>query len=505
MLATGTSWAQQSHRTLVTDHGIVANTPSAATTNQAALRKLVSPTASGGESTFTGKVTFPNASGQDIYYFSPLNVEVRDDITIDCQGATLSFTGDFDSKNNGKGFLTFVRDVAIENCKIKVDYDGKAGVNNGSALRLGARAGYDFGGVQTKVGEKTLAKPMGGIRVRNVDITTNNPGVPAVLILGGIQDTTLDTISINGADRALGGIYYEFGQWHYVGGRAGGENVTTHALNLRFKNIRVNHVADVGMSLVGAMTASVDGLWVENARTVLVARPGEAGYYNMKGTPTAGMKAHIDLHNINGKKISSTGISMVGSESLLHGYLANDIKALGPDERAKAQTDKITFNLDGFDLADSGIIVNAPRVKIANGTQRHGGARGIWIQSETTNFDFDNIKVLDNSGTGIASDAGGQIYAKPRARSGSIRNCVVAGNGAGGGHNAGIALSQMDGVLIDSCRFGYESKPDSKAESTQGCGVTKQPNARNVTIRRSSGSGSAFDGRCVRPASTAGN
>lgn len=496
ILATGTSWAQKSDRILATDHGVVANTPSAATANQAALRKLVSPTASGGDNAFTGRVVFPNASGHDTYYFSALNVEVRDKITIDCQGATLGFTGAYDSQNNGKGFLTFIRDVAIENCKIKVDYDGKAGVNNGSALRLGARAGYDFGGIQTKAGEEKLREPMGGILVRNVDITTNNPGVPAVLILGGVQDTTLDTVSINGADQALGGIYYEFGQWHYAGGKAGAANITTHALNLRFKNIRVNHVADTGMSLVGAMTAFVDGLWVENARNVLVARVGEAGYYNMKGTPTAGMKAHIDLRNINGTHIASTGISMVGSESLLHGYLANDIKALGSEERAKAQTDKITFNLDGFNLADSGIIVNAPRVRIANGTQKHGGARGIWIQSETTNFEFDNIKVLNNSGTGIASDPGGQIYSKARSRRGSIRNCVVAGNGAGGGHNAGIALSQMDGVLIDSCRFD--------SESTQGCGVTKQPNARNVTIRRSSGSGKAFEGRCARPASTEG-
>ena len=152
------------------------------------------------------------------------------------------------------------------------------------------------------------------------------------------------------------------------------------------------------------MTATVDGLWVDNAASVFVARLGEAGYYNMAGTPTERMKAHIDLHNINGKNIASTGIAMLGSESLLNGYLARDIKALGAKDRVRAQTDKITFNLDGFYLADSGIVVNAPYVRIANGTQKDGGKRGIWLQSEAAHFEIDNVKVLDNDGIGIASD-----------------------------------------------------------------------------------------------------
>lgn len=492
ILVAGTAWGETSNRISVTDHGIVANTSSAATANQAALRDLISPSASGGVDTFAGKVIFPNVSGHDIYHFKPLYVEVRDDIAIDCQGATLDFTGSYNADNDTKGFLTFIRDVSVENCNITVDYDGTAGVNNGSALRLGARAArYGFGGNQTTFEEENLTEPMGNILVRNVHITTHNPDAPAILALGGLQNTVIDTVTIDGSNLAPAGIYYEFGQWHYEGGSAGDANISTHATNFRVKNVHINDLAATGegMEVAGIMTLFVDGQWVDDAGSVFVARLGEAGYYNMKGTPTEGVKAHIDLHNINGKNIASTGISMRGSESLLSGYLAKDIKALGAEDEARAQTDKITFNLDGFYLADSGIVVNAPYVRIANGTQKDGGIRGIWLQSETTHFEIDNVKVLDNDGTGIASDTGGLIYAVARFRNGSIRNCFIAGNGADGGHDAGIALSQMDGVLIDSCRFGYELEHDGVAETTQGRGVTKQGTTRNLTIRNSYGGG----------------
>ena len=492
ILAAGTAWGETSNRTSVTDHGIVANTSSAATANQAALRKLISPSASGGVGTFTGKVIFPNTSGHHIYFFDPLYVEVRDDISIDCQGATLDFTGSYDADNDTKGFLTFIRNVSVENCNIKVDYDGTAGLNNGSALRLGARAArYGFGANQTKFEEEDLTKPMGNILVRNIHITTNNPDAPAILALGGLQNTVIDTVTIDGNNLAPAGIYYEFGQWHYEGGVAGDANISTHAINFRLKNWRVSNVTKGAVSFTGIMTATVDGLWVDRAANVFVARLGEAGYYNMTGTPTERMKAHIDLHNINGKNIASTGIAMLGSESLLNGYLARDIKALGAKDRVRAQTDKITFNLDGFYLADSGIVVNAPYVRIANGTQKDGGKRGIWLQSEAAHFEIDNVKVLDNDGIGIASDAGGLIHAVARFRKGSISNCFIAGNGADGGHDAGIALSQVDGVLIDSCRFGYELEHDGVAETTQGRGVTKQATTRNLTIRNSYGGGTS--------------
>ena len=323
ILATGTAWGQAPNPTSVTDHGIVANNSSAAAANQAALRKLISPSASGGVGTLTGKVIFPNPGGRNIYYFDPLYVEVRDDISIDCQGATLDFTGSYDAHNDAKGFLTFIRNVSVENCNIKVDYDGTAGLNNGSALRLGARAArYGFGGKQTTFEEEDLARPMGNILVRNVRIKTNNPDAPAILALGGLQNTVIDTVTIDGNKLAPSGLYYEFGQWHYEGGVAGDANISTHAIDFKLKNWRVSNVTKAAVSFTGIMTATVDGLSVDNAASVFVARLGEAGYYNMAGTPTERMKAHIDLRNINGKNIASTGIALLGSESLLNGYLA---------------------------------------------------------------------------------------------------------------------------------------------------------------------------------------
>jgi hypothetical protein len=493
VLAAGAALGAATRPVSVADHGIVANNPAAATANQAALRELVSPTAGKGGAAFAGKLVFPNAGGHDVYYFRPLYIEVRSGVALDCQGATLDFTGDYDANNDTKGFLTLIRGVSIENCAIKVDYNGTAGVANGSVLRLGARAGrYGFGDNQTNFMEEKL-EPMGKIVIRNVRIATNNAGSPAIVALGGLRDTLIDTVTIDGGNAAPAGINYEFGQWHYEGGVAGARNVSTHATDFRVRNLRISNLAATGkgMGMKGIMTLSVDGLWVDHAATVFVARLGEAGYYNMKGTPTEGMTAHIELRNINGRHISSTGISLLGSESLLNGYLGKDIKALAPDARNRAQTDKITFTLDGFDLADSGIVVNAPEVRIANGTQRHGGKRGIWLQSETMHFEIDDVRVLDNQGAGIASDRGGQIYPVARVRKGSIRNCFVAGNGAGGGHDAGIALGQMNGVLIDSCRFGYDLQQDGVAETTQGLGIAKQSALKNLTIKNSRGAGDA--------------
>ena len=124
----------------VTRHGILPNDPALATANTSALRRLLDPGAAGP----VGNLVFPAARSGGVYHFNGM-VQVRAGIHMDLRQCRLRFSkAKREDADHTFGFLTFIRDVWIENGEIEIDYDGTGGPNAGSALRIGSRKGYPF-------------------------------------------------------------------------------------------------------------------------------------------------------------------------------------------------------------------------------------------------------------------------------------------------------------------------------------------------------------------------
>src|SRR5688572_22123548 len=113
----------------VTRHGILPNDLALASVNTAALRRLLDPTTEGPR----GNLIFPSVRGGDVYHFNAM-VPVRDGIHMDLRRCRLKFSkAAREPADHVMGFLSFIRDVWIENGEIEVDYDGSGGVNAGPA------------------------------------------------------------------------------------------------------------------------------------------------------------------------------------------------------------------------------------------------------------------------------------------------------------------------------------------------------------------------------------
>jgi hypothetical protein len=451
---------------------LVPNSANARTANSAALKKLLSAS---GRSRFQGRLRFPNASGSDIYHFDDF-IEIKDGVHIDLQGCTLAFTKSYAPADDTRGFLMLVRDVTIENGAIDVRYDGRAGVNAGMALRVGSRNGYPFGSFTRGIQEETLARPMGNIVVRELGITTNNPQ-PAVLILGGLEDVRFENVHLDGQGRSTYGIYYEFGFWHHESRAAACQS--SHARNLSLRNIyirRMDAAAGLGMGIVGAMSANVQGLWVDGAFDGLDCRSGEALYYNV-GKPYQGGKPRVVLENINCTHIGGTGIALTGAESAHASYLAPVIAALADGPRAAAQTDRLSFDLDSFsvDAGGFGLKISGPAT-VRNGSLHGASASGqLVLTDECVQFAVDSVRIVDSSNVGVRANFGLALYDPPRLKTGSFRNCLVAGNSG-----PGFAIGNSSSVSLEYCRMGYSARYDGADESRQTSGV-------NVAAARGAG------------------
>jgi hypothetical protein len=455
---------------------LIPNDTKARARNTVILRKLISAT---GSSPYTGRVHFTNTTGADFYYFDGV-IHVKEGIVLDLDGSTLDFAKTYAAADDFMGFLTFVRDVTIENGFINVNYDGTAGTNAGNGLRIGSRKGYPFGSLTRGIVDEDLAVPQGDIALRNLRITTNNPSGAPILLLGGLDGVSFENVFIDGQGEAIKGIYYEFGFWHHDGIAA---NIkSSHARNLDFKNIYItdlNTASAVAFSLVGALSAHVSGVWIDGSLNGVVIRSGEALYYHV-GTPDVGAKPHIVLENINGKNIASNGIYLQGAERAAGGYLSAISAALPAGPEAAAQTDLIEFSLDGFsiDAGGVGLRVSGPSA-IRNGSLHGTASSGqVIIDDECVRFDFDNVRVIDSSSTGIRASFGGAIWSPARLKIGSIRNCLVAGN-----RGPGISINNSESVLIENCRFGYDTVYDPFAEATQTNGVSVSGAGAGVVCR----------------------
>lgn len=454
----------------VTDYGLVPNDNSTAAknANTTALKALISPSNVGGVYSFRGSVHFVNTGGSDVYYLNDI-IQVRDGIHLDLCGGTLNFSKTYAAADDLMGFLTFIRDVTVENGSIVENYDGTGGSNAGCALRIGSRDAYPFGTYTTGLFDKddltdNGLPPMGNIALRNLRITSNNPAAHIVLMLGGLQNVIVENVRLDGQGLAPTGFLYEYG-WASTNGSPDDENwSSSHANEMHFRNVSVVNLDDAtsgnaALELTGAYSALVDNLYVDTANEGFRFRPGEALFYRPWTADSAGAKRCITLRNITCVNCAAIGIELTGAEAAT-GYLAPLSLA------ATYQVDLMTFSLDGFAVkgATTGIHVSGP-VSIRNGATIEC-SNGFIITDECVQFDIDLVRVLDSTGIGIRASFGTSAIFD-RKKIGSIRNSQVAGS-----VGAGVSLDNCESVLLENNRLGYTTAYDASNEATQTSGIS---------------------------------
>src|SRR4051812_26596094 len=392
----------------VTSYGIVANnsSPATVTANTTALRNLLNPTAVNGP---RGTLVFPNPNGNSIYYFNDM-VEVRDGIRMDLNGSTLNFKKTRVAADSKRGFLTFIRDVSVENGSMNVEYDGTGAANAGPAIRIGGRDSYGFAGV-ADIFDADLAQPMGNIVLRNLRIHSVNPSCPVILMNGGLRGVVVENLFIDGRDYTVQppvdkpdtGIYYEFGAASKNGTSQQHLWSSSHATAMHFRNVVIRNLKSdsptggAGLSLIGAYECVVENLYVNKAFSAFEFRPGEALFYRpWLGNDSAGAKTGMTLRNIVGENISNTGLSLVGAEK------CNPNTWMFPNNLTPAQqSDLMTFSVDGFAISavGAGITVSGP-CNIRNGTVRNAG-NGIRVDEDCVQIQIENVRLLNSGDIGL--------------------------------------------------------------------------------------------------------
>jgi hypothetical protein len=460
-------------------YGVVPNQAAAATANTAALAALVNP--AGG---FGGNLTFPNTTGEDVYYFNDM-IPFHDGVHIDLMNSTLNFTKIGVARDTNAGFLHAIRDFSIENGSIVVDYTHKAGFNTGNALSFGGR-GNDCA-LFTNIYDSLLASSMGKIVVRNVHISSNAGGGEGrgILMLGGLDGVLLENVTIDGQKQLLQGIYYEFG-WATNEAKPYLRQ-TSHAHNFQVKNLTVSGVTREGFAGNGLYRAVIDGIKVHDAAGVCAFGPGESMFFRVwSGVSDRKSKPNIIIRNAVGESISNLGISVTGATKISAAYMDNPPAHDNPNGlTAVHQTDLLDFTLDTFSIAGTannyGVSTSAGKAIIRNG-KLTGFQRGIVTTQECTKFIIDTVNVLDSTGLGMQIGQGVSLHTPPRLATGIIRHCTVAGSGTER-PAAAIAIGTTQNCLIENCRFGYDQSRDHKDERTQTQAVAVSADAFEIVCR----------------------
>lgn len=465
-------------------YGIIPNIAAARSSNTSKLRALLDSTKTGPQ----GRLVFPPITGADTYYFDATPILVRDGISVDLSGCTLDVAGSATSSDVNSGFWFVQRDFTLENGTMNVAVNTSAASGSGYAVQVGAR-GTDS--ARLTLYDNLLAKPLGNIRLRNLRLNINNSGsnlagTGAICLIGGVQNLEAENIRIDGSTTAGGGVVYEFGF-----ATSASPPETSHANNLTFRNIRVEHLSTsigIGLIVAGAYNVSVDGLHVKSAAGILSFTSGESLFYKpWVGFDEIGVKRNISLQNITGRTISGTAITLIGAQSASGGYLAATIAGLGHPGDYQAQTDLADYVLDGFAIDGTsngfGINCSAGTADIRNG-HVNGFERGIWGTDEWVRVGIENVKVFNCAKEGINLAGASAIWSPARKKTGYIRNCNVSANSTSlAGSFAGILIDNCASFLIEACRIGKESAFDGAAESTQGNGVQLGTGAANVICR----------------------
>jgi len=457
-------------------YGIVPNNSGAATSNAQILSGLLNPTTL----SYSGKIDFPNTTGQDVYSFACTSAT-----TIQMQGVqwelndcTLAFSGTYDPTWNGIAFIRFIRDVTIENGSISVNFITTTESNSGMAILIGSRSGYPFGrwpaGIfdqDNLVGATPPLPPMGNSAVRNVRFTSNNPsssGPPGiVMILGGLRGVDVSNNWFNGQGVIESGVYYEFG-FASTNGQPGNQALWTssHMCASRFKdnvctNMLTTGSTGSGISLVGAHNCVIDGLIVDSAVNLFTYNPGEAlNYRQWIPTDAEGGKRGIQVRRVVGTNLSGIGLVLAGSESSAGGYLS------GAGLTSAQQTELMEFDVDGFALnaAGAGISVTGP-CSIRNGICDSATGSGIIISDDCITFSIDRVKLLNAASSGLKGFASG-IWPTPRLKMGTVKNSLFANN-----TSIGANMVNCQYVKFTACQFGYALLRDGVAETVQTIGI----------------------------------
>lgn len=461
-------WGNAAFAVSVNDYGVVSDDPGAATANTAALRQLVSPVSYGGTSTYVGEVTFPDGA---VYYFNDV-ITFRDGIHLDLMGSTLRFSRvPQPADQYSGGFIFALRDFSIANGSVEVDYHGTLNSGAGNALMLGQRSA-NSGTYFQPLYDSELALPMGNITVANLQISSNNEnGACGITLSGGLQNVLIDNVTVDGQQKLICGIYYEFGRAENPANPSTTPPpASSHAHDMTFSNVTVQDLnpaiptdekrQTIGLALGGAYDTLVDGLTVLGvADYAFLGTAGEAAFYKMWPAQIPAADRTITLRNVTAQQVRTIGLLLEGAGSFQKGYLGD---YLAPSSyTAATQTDELNYDVDGFNLKAAtgsggwGIYSSARRIDIRNGTLS-AFESGIAVRDDCTIIHVDNIGVHGSLREGIrigTLEGGIWNWNPPRPKTGYIKNSEISGSGTMLTGSYGITLSYVDTFLIESNVF----------------------------------------------------
>lgn len=469
-------------------YGLIANDSTQAVANSAAIVALFDPTVPGP----SGRFYFPNLTGTDTYYFSTTPIQVRDGVTLDLNGCTLNFSGAFNAALSTYGFFVAIRDVGIENGSIAINYNGTGGVNNGVAMRLGSRNGYPFGTYSTGIYDQddlvAHGLPLqGNIRLSKLRISTNNPAAThIILLLGGLRAIIMEDVWLDGGSAVQGnGVYYEYG-WSSANGAPGTISswTSSHMTASFFRNIIVTNLATGGTSqgfgFNGAYDCTVEDVYVNGADQGFGFGTGEAMFYRVWALDAVSPARQLTLRNLTTLNCTLC-IALGGANPVGGGYLAAVINALPTAQKFQAQTDLLSFTLDGFSIATNpltGTCISATgaHVAIKNGSAVGGAVN---FGAEAQHCTLENVSVLNSGGpNGVRFGAPGAIWSPVRPAFVTIKNNKICGS-----VGVAVAVGACQSASIDNNQFGYNTLYDVAAEAAQTNGVNLQATSFGVKCR----------------------
>jgi hypothetical protein len=475
-------------------YGVVANSSGAATSNTTIFVTLVNASIANGP---TGTIWFPNsgAAAPDVYYFgASAPAQIRDGIVLDLNGCILNFSGAFNAAMNTYGFLTCIRDVTIQNGTIQVNYNGTGGTNNGLAIRVGSRSGYAFGiyssGIFDQDNLVANGLPLqGGVTLRNLRITSNNPATNVsgiIFATGGLRNVIMENLWLDGQSVVVGnGFYYEFG-WSSTNGQPGTESAWTssHMTASSFRNIVVTNLAMGGTSQGfggnGAYDCTIDTIYVNGADQGIGFGVGEAMFYRVWALDQQSPNRQLTLRNLNCSNLRTVAL-VLGGAGAVGGYLTATINALTIPQRYQAQTDLLSFAVDGFSLTvptatGTGIEASGTNIALRNGIVVGGTVQ---IGAEAMNVTIENVAVLNSGGpNGIRFGQPAAVWSPIRPQQFQISACKVAGS-----TGVGISVATCQSGVIENCQLGYNTQNDVAAETTQTNGVNLAATSFGVKCR----------------------
>lgn len=459
--------------------GLIPNDASKATANTTLLKALTDP-ATG---IYTGTIWFPNVTGTDIYYLNDI-VPLRDGLTLDLCGTTINFTKVGVSGDSQCGFFHMQRNCEIRNGSIVINYTAGAGGNNGNAIGLGGR-GTDVS-VFPPCYDSLLPSPMGGITLRNLNISVASAQARGIFSLGGLQGVVIDNVKINGNTTALNGVYAEFG-WA-TNEASSYLRQTSHPNNWKVTNFECRNMTDIAYQMNGGYNISIDGIRGYTVKSIAVFGPGESMFFRpWSGQDGAGSKHNIHIKNAFGV-VTDVGIGCTGIGVLAASYLDGPSHTNPNGLTVANLTDLLDVTIDNFAINGTannyGIVSTAGKTTISHGNVS-GFQHGIVLGQECTRYTIKDVDVLDSTDIGMVI---GQVintqYSPARQSTGKLIDVFVAGSGTGqtAGLKAALVVGTTISLGIENCRFGYEVIHDNKAEATQGIAISVNTDAFGVVV-----------------------